>query len=163
MDRNCVHRASDVLHLGASRTALLRPHPPHGRVRHQPYDPPSGPGDRLVRRAFGPRLRQVPRDGSHARCGAPCRCADRRGVAREHRVPRAADSAPRIARPFSRRGGRRAGLGRADPATGRFALERAEPIVYSHGTYFALGEALGNFGWSVRKRPSVQARKRSGR
>lgn len=50
-----------------------------------------------------------------------------------------------------------------DPATGRFALERAEPIVYSHGTYFALGEALGNFGWSVRKRPSVQARKRSGR
>ena len=50
-----------------------------------------------------------------------------------------------------------------DPATGRFALERAEPIVYSHGTYFALGEALGNFGWSVRKRPSVQVRKRSGR
>ena len=50
-----------------------------------------------------------------------------------------------------------------DPATGRFALERAEPIVYSHGTYFALGEALGNFGWSVRKRPSVQVHKRSGR
>ena len=39
-----------------------------------------------------------------------------------------------------------------DPATGRFCLERADPIVYSHGEYFALGEALGHFGWSVRKR-----------
>ena len=39
-----------------------------------------------------------------------------------------------------------------DPATGRFCLERAEPIVYSHGEYFALGEALGHFGWSVRKK-----------
>lgn len=39
-----------------------------------------------------------------------------------------------------------------DPATGRFALERACPIVYSHGEYFALGEALGRFGWSVRKK-----------
>ncbi len=39
-----------------------------------------------------------------------------------------------------------------DPATGRFCLERADPIVYSHGEYFTLGEALGHFGWSVRKR-----------
>lgn len=39
-----------------------------------------------------------------------------------------------------------------DPATGRFRLERADPIVYSHGEYFVLGEALGHFGWSVRKR-----------
>lgn len=39
-----------------------------------------------------------------------------------------------------------------DPATGRFCLERAEPIVYSHGEYFALGEALGHFGWSVRRK-----------
>ena len=40
-----------------------------------------------------------------------------------------------------------------DPATGRFCLERACPIVYSHGEYFALGEAIGHFGWSVRKKP----------
>lgn len=39
-----------------------------------------------------------------------------------------------------------------DPATGRFCLERADLIVYSHGEYFVLGEALGHFGWSVRKR-----------
>lgn len=39
-----------------------------------------------------------------------------------------------------------------DPSTGRFCLERAEPIVYSHGEYFALGDALGHFGWSVRKK-----------
>lgn len=36
--------------------------------------------------------------------------------------------------------------------TGRFHLEQAEPIVYSHGSYFALGDALGKFGYSVRKK-----------
>ena len=45
-----------------------------------------------------------------------------------------------------------------DPATGKFRLEQADPIVYSHGEYFALGEALGHFGWSVRK-PSKPRRK----
>lgn len=40
-----------------------------------------------------------------------------------------------------------------DPATGRFCLERADPIVYSHGEYFTLGEMIGHFGWSVRKKP----------
>ena len=46
-----------------------------------------------------------------------------------------------------------------DPATGRFCLERACPIVYSHGEYFALGEALGHFGWSVRKKPRPKTAK----
>ena len=46
-----------------------------------------------------------------------------------------------------------------DPATGRFCLERADPIVYSHGEYFVLGEALGHFGWSVRKRKKGAARR----
>ncbi len=46
-----------------------------------------------------------------------------------------------------------------DPATGRFCLERADPIVYSHGAYFTLGEALGHFGWSVRKK-TTQRKKR---
>lgn len=46
-----------------------------------------------------------------------------------------------------------------DPATGRFRLEQAGPIVYSHGEYFALGEALGHFGWSVRKKPAGRRRK----
>lgn len=44
-----------------------------------------------------------------------------------------------------------------DPVTGRFCLERACPIVYSHGEYFALGEAIGHFGWSVRKKPRREA------
>lgn len=39
-----------------------------------------------------------------------------------------------------------------DPVTGKFHLEKARPIVYSHGEYFSLGEALGHFGWSVRKK-----------
>ncbi len=34
----------------------------------------------------------------------------------------------------------------------KFHLEKAEPIVYSHGTYFACGEALGTFGYSVKRR-----------
>ena len=37
--------------------------------------------------------------------------------------------------------------------TGKFHLEDAEPICYSHGTYYALGEELGTFGYSVRKKP----------
>lgn len=35
---------------------------------------------------------------------------------------------------------------------GKFHLERANPIVYSHGTYFALGEELGSFGYSIKKK-----------
>lgn len=34
----------------------------------------------------------------------------------------------------------------------KFHLEDAKPIVYSHGTYYALGEQLGTFGCSVRKK-----------
>jgi len=34
---------------------------------------------------------------------------------------------------------------------GSFHLSDARPIVYSHGEYFALGERLGKFGYSVQK------------
>ena len=33
-----------------------------------------------------------------------------------------------------------------------FHLEQADPIVYSHGTYYAMGKELGRFGYSVRKK-----------
>ena len=33
----------------------------------------------------------------------------------------------------------------------KFHLEKAEPIVYSHGTYYACGEPVGSFGYSVKK------------
>lgn len=33
----------------------------------------------------------------------------------------------------------------------KFHLEKAEPVVYSHGTYFECGKELGTFGYSVRK------------
>lgn len=46
-----------------------------------------------------------------------------------------------------------------DPQTGKFELERAGLIAYSHGEYYALGKALGHFGWSVRKRPKSGCRK----
>lgn len=36
----------------------------------------------------------------------------------------------------------------------KFHLEKAEPIVYSHGTYFECGKELGTFGYSVRKNSS---------
>jgi len=35
---------------------------------------------------------------------------------------------------------------------GRFNLEKSNPVAYSHGTYFVLGEELGRFGYSVRKK-----------
>ncbi|GFI62491.1 flavoredoxin [Clostridiales bacterium] len=34
---------------------------------------------------------------------------------------------------------------------GKFHFESTKPICYSHGEYYGLGKALGNFGFSVRK------------
>lgn len=34
---------------------------------------------------------------------------------------------------------------------GKFHLEQAEPIVYSHGAYLETGKQLGTFGYSVKK------------
>lgn len=39
-----------------------------------------------------------------------------------------------------------------DPETGKFDLERARLITYSHGQYYSLGRRLGKFGWSVEKK-----------
>lgn len=36
--------------------------------------------------------------------------------------------------------------------TGKFDLSKAKPIVYSHGYYYATGEKLGKFGYSVAKK-----------
>lgn len=43
----------------------------------------------------------------------------------------------------------------------KFHLERAEPIVYSHGAYFVCGEQVGTFGYSVRMKSSAKSRKKS--
>ena len=34
----------------------------------------------------------------------------------------------------------------------KFCLSKAEPMVYSHGEYYSIGEKLGTFGYSVRKK-----------
>ena len=39
-----------------------------------------------------------------------------------------------------------------DPESGKFSLDKANPIVYSHGEYYSLGKLIGHFGWSVRKK-----------
>ncbi len=36
--------------------------------------------------------------------------------------------------------------------TGKLCMERANLIVFSHGEYFTMGEVLGSFGYSVRKK-----------
>ncbi len=36
--------------------------------------------------------------------------------------------------------------------TGKLELEKAGMLVYSHGQYFSLGELIGGFGFSVRKK-----------
>lgn len=45
--------------------------------------------------------------------------------------------------------------------SGRFCLERAGLIAYSHGDYMSLGEKLGSFGYSVKK-PRRSAAKKTG-
>ena len=39
-----------------------------------------------------------------------------------------------------------------DKSTGQFQLNHAGPLAYSHGKYYGLGEKLGGFGFSVKKR-----------
>lgn len=39
-----------------------------------------------------------------------------------------------------------------DPVTGEFRLQDAGLMAYSHGHYFRLGEELGSFGFSVKKK-----------
>lgn len=36
--------------------------------------------------------------------------------------------------------------------TGKFRLDKAELIAYSHGSYYSLSEALGTFGYSIKKK-----------
>jgi len=38
-----------------------------------------------------------------------------------------------------------------DSETGRFDMQRAGLLAYSHGHYYALGKKIGKFGWSVQK------------
>lgn len=46
-------------------------------------------------------------------------------------------------------------------AAGRLALDRCGLLAYAHGEYFALGEKLGSFGFSVRrKKPVARPRKK---
>jgi flavin reductase (DIM6/NTAB) family NADH-FMN oxidoreductase RutF len=39
-----------------------------------------------------------------------------------------------------------------NPETGEFQLDKAKLIAYSHGHYYKLGDEIGRFGWSVRKK-----------
>ena len=34
---------------------------------------------------------------------------------------------------------------------GKFDLSKAEPIIYSHGEYYSMGEKLGTFGYIIKK------------
>lgn len=38
-----------------------------------------------------------------------------------------------------------------DAETGRFDMQSAKLLAYSHGNYYGLGEHVGKFGWTVRK------------
>lgn len=40
----------------------------------------------------------------------------------------------------------------------KFELAKAEPIIYSHGEYFGLGELLGTFGYSVKKKKNENSK-----
>ncbi|MDL2243752.1 flavin reductase family protein [Bacteroidales bacterium OttesenSCG-928-J19] len=39
-----------------------------------------------------------------------------------------------------------------DPTTGAFDMEKAGLLAYAHGKYYGLGEFIGKFGWSVKKK-----------
>ena len=39
---------------------------------------------------------------------------------------------------------------------GKLRVDKADPIAYAHGEYFALGKKIGSFGFSVRKKKSTK-------
>lgn len=43
---------------------------------------------------------------------------------------------------------------------GRFDLNRALPVAYSHGEYYGLGKKLGSFGFSVRKKDAGDGKRK---
>ncbi len=45
-------------------------------------------------------------------------------------------------------------------SNGRLMLEKADLLAYAHGDYFTLGKKIGDFGFSVRKKKTVAARKK---
>lgn len=55
----------------------------------------------------------------------------------------------------------------ADPAyldkAGKLHLDRCGLVAYAHGEYFELGQKLGSFGFSVRKKPIPAKRGKAGR
>lgn len=44
-------------------------------------------------------------------------------------------------------------------AKGKFDLNKANPLVYSHGEYYSLGKKLGTFGYSVKKKKASKNEK----
>ena len=44
---------------------------------------------------------------------------------------------------------------------GKFCLNASGLVAYSHGEYYALGERLGSFGYSVRKKPLKRTREQN--
>ena len=42
-----------------------------------------------------------------------------------------------------------------DPETNRLDLKKADLITYCHGHYYSLGEELGHFGWTVKKKSNA--------
>ena len=47
-----------------------------------------------------------------------------------------------------------------DPDTGRFMLEKANLLAYVHGHYYALGDMIGKFGFSVQKKKPEMSKKK---
>ena len=44
-------------------------------------------------------------------------------------------------------------------AKGRLDIDKADLLAYAHGHYYGLGECIGHFGYSVRKKPGSVVRK----
>ena len=43
--------------------------------------------------------------------------------------------------------------------TGKFEFQKSNPICYSHGEYYTLGESIGSFGYSVKKKTTPKKKK----
>ena len=145
-----------VLYIRASGTPFL----PHSKteygIRHQPHHRRAGTRYGLVRRTFRPRPRQIRETGLTP---APATVVKAPVVAE---APLSIECRVRQILPLGSHDlflaevvNIQADSRYIDPETGKLELQKARPIVYSHGEYFALGRMLGYFGCrSAAKRES---------
>ena len=152
LDRHDMHRPGNVLHIGEAGTRIISGHRAHNGIHHQPHHRGNGATDwagvrsgrdydKWKETGLTPIPGEKVKSPTIEESPLSIEC-------RVKRIERLGSHSMFIAEVL----GVRADSRFIDKETGKFDLEKAGLIAYSHGTYHKLGPAIGKFGFSVQKR-----------